>query len=83
MGVGVQGKASGEVAQHAGHGLDVHTVLQGDGCEGVTEVMEPDFWDPGSSQYSLKHIVDAVRRDGATIGGRENVLVIGFRLLLF
>ena len=47
MGIGVQGEACGEVTQHAGYGLDVHTVLQGDGCEGVTEVVESDFRDPG------------------------------------
>lgn len=35
MGVGVQGKACGEVTQHAGDGLDVHTILEGDGGEGV------------------------------------------------
>jgi len=35
MGIGVQGEASGEVTQHAGHRLDVHTVLQGNGGEGV------------------------------------------------
>ena len=31
VGVGVQGEACGEVTQHAGHGLDVHTILQGNG----------------------------------------------------
>ena len=35
MGVGVQGEACGEVAEHAGYGLDVYTVLQGQGGEGV------------------------------------------------
>ena len=35
MGVGVQGEACGEVPQHAGHRLDVHTVLKCNGCEGV------------------------------------------------
>ena len=33
VGVGVQGEAGGEVAQHAGNGLDVHTVLQRQGRE--------------------------------------------------
>ena len=45
MGIGVQGEASGEVTQHAGYSLDVHAVLQGDGGEGVTEVMESDLRD--------------------------------------
>ena len=35
MGISVQGKACGEVTQHAGDGFDIHAVLQGDGCEGV------------------------------------------------
>ena len=45
MGVGVQGEACGEVTQHAGHCLDVHSVLQCDGCEGVAEVMKPNLRD--------------------------------------
>ena len=45
MGVGVQGEACGEVAQHTADGLDVHTVLKCDGCEGVAEVMESDLGD--------------------------------------
>ena len=35
MGVGVQGEACGEVAQHAADGFDIHTVLQSEGGEGV------------------------------------------------
>ena len=42
MGIGVQGEACGEVTQHAGHRLDVHTILQGDGSEGVAEVMKSE-----------------------------------------
>ena len=34
MGVGVQGEACREVAQHAGDRLNVHSVPEGDGCEG-------------------------------------------------
>ena len=57
MGVGVQGEACGEVTQHAGHGLDIHTVLEGDGGEGVAEIMESDLRDaclspePASAYY--------------------------------
>ena len=40
MGIGVQGEACGEVAQHAGHRFDINTVLEGDGCEGETEIVE-------------------------------------------
>ena len=35
MCIGIQRKPSGEVPQHTGYRLDIHTVLQGDGCEGV------------------------------------------------
>lgn len=35
MGIGVQGEPGGEVSQHAADRLDVHTVLQGDGGEGM------------------------------------------------
>ena len=45
MGIGVQSEACGEVTQHTGDGLDVHTVLERDGGEGVAEVMEPNFRD--------------------------------------
>ena len=45
MDIGVQGKISGEVTQHAGHRLDVHTVLESDGCEGVAKIVKPDLWD--------------------------------------
>ena len=45
MGVGVQGEACGEVTQHAGHRLDIHSVLEGDGGEGVAEVVESDLGD--------------------------------------
>ena len=35
MSVGVEGESGGEVAQHTGHCLDVHPVLQSQCCEGV------------------------------------------------
>jgi len=35
MSVGVQGKACGEVPQHAGYRLDIHTVLEGQCCESM------------------------------------------------
>ena len=38
MCVGIQSKPGGEVSQHTGHDLDIHTVLEGDGGEGVAEI---------------------------------------------
>ena len=83
MGIGIQGEACGEVSQHAGHSLDVYPVLEGDGCEGVAEVMESDLWDASPLQHPLKHIIDAVRGDGTTVGGWEYILVVGFGFLIF
>ena len=82
MGIGVQGESCGEVTQHAGHGLDIHTVLEGNGGEGVAEVMESDLRDTCSFQHPLQHIIDAVRRDGATVRRREHIGVVGLALLL-
>ena len=45
MGIGIQGEAGEEVAQHAGHRLDIHSVLECDGGEGAPEVMKSDLRD--------------------------------------
>ena len=83
MGIGVQGEASGEVTQHAGHSLDVHTILQGNGCEGVAEVVESDLRNACPFQHPLQHIIDTVRRDGTTVRRGKHIGVIGFGFLLF
>ena len=61
MGVGVQGEAGGEVAQHTGYGFYVNSVLEGNGSEGVAEIMESDLRDACSCQHSFQHIVYTVR----------------------
>ena len=38
VGVGPQGEPGVEVAQHGGYCFHIHTVLQGGGGEGVTEI---------------------------------------------
>ena len=38
VGVGPQGEPGVEVAQHGGYCFHIHTVLQGRGSEGVTEI---------------------------------------------
>ena len=53
VGVGAQGKASVVVPQHGGHRFDVHTVLEGCGGEGVSEIMEPDILQSGVLQDLL------------------------------
>ena len=40
MGVGVQGESGREMAEHARYGLDVSTILERDGCKGVTLMLE-------------------------------------------
>ena len=82
VGVGVQGEACGEVTQHTGHRLDIHTVLEGNGCEGVAEVMESDLWDACPFENTLEHVIYAVRGDGAAVGGWEYILVMGLGFLL-
>ena len=43
MCVGVEGESGGEVAQHTGHCLDVHPVLQSQCCEGVAQAVADAF----------------------------------------
>ena len=40
MSVGVQREACRKMPQHARYGFDVHTVLQGQRCEGVAQVRQ-------------------------------------------
>ena len=83
MGIGVQCEACGEVAEHAADGLDIYTILEGNGCEGVAEVVESDLGDASPFQHPLKHIIHTVRGDRAAIGRREYILVMGLGFLLF
>ena len=82
MGVGIQGEACGEVAQHSGHRLDIHAVLEGDGSKGVAEVVESDLRNASPFQHSLQHIIHAVRGDGATVRRGKHIGVIGLSFLL-
>ena len=83
MGIGIQCEPGGEVAEHSADGFDIHTVLQGDGGEGVAEIVKSHLGNPGSGEDSLQHIIHAVRGDGAAVGGGEHILVVGLRYLLF
>ena len=53
MGIGIQREPGGEVAEHAGYSFYVNPVLQRNRSEGVAEVVESDFWDACSCQYTL------------------------------
>ena len=71
VGVGVQGKTSAEVAQNGRDGFHVYPVLQGQGSEGVAQVVEPHIRQPCPFQHPAEHIPNTVRRDGPTVGRRE------------
>ena len=43
MGVGTKGEASIVVTQHAADGFHIHTVLECQGCECMSEVMKSDM----------------------------------------
>ena len=84
MGVGVQGESRREVAQHPGDGLDIYAVLERQRGEGVSKVVETDFWQTCPLQHPVEHMEDTVRRDGATCGGWKYVLAVAaFFLLCF
>ena len=61
MGVGIQSKAGGEVAQHAGNRFDVHAVLQRQRSEGMAQIVEADGGQPGPLQHAMQHVQNAVR----------------------
>ena len=41
VGIGVQGEACRVMAKHTADGLHIHTVLEGQGGEGMAKVVEP------------------------------------------
>ena len=61
VGVGPQSEPSVEVAQHGGHCFHIHTVLQGRGSEGVTEIVESEVFQSGILQDLLVEVHHAVR----------------------
>ena len=56
VGVGPQGETGVEVAQHGGHCFHIHTVLQGRGSEGVTEIVESEVFQSGILQDLLVEV---------------------------
>ena len=76
MSVGIQREACRKMPQHARYGFDVHTVLQGQRCEGVTEIVESDAGQPSPFQHPLEHVQDAVRGHGTSSGRWEHPFVV-------
>ena len=61
VGVGIQREARRVVAEHTADGLDVHSVLERHGCEGVAEFVKADAGQPSPFQNPLEHVQHAVR----------------------
>ena len=53
VGVGAKGEPCVVVAQHTGDGLDVHAVLQGQGREGVSRIVETHLGQSCSLQHPV------------------------------
>ena len=53
VGVGPQGKSGIVVPQHSGDRFDVHTVLEGQGGEGMTEIVEAKVFQTSVLQNAL------------------------------
>lgn len=49
----------------------------------VAQIVESDLRDASPFEDAPEHIVDAVLRDGANLGGGKHMLVIGLGFLLF
>ena len=61
VGVGAESEARVIVSQRAGQRLDVHTVLEGQRGEGVSEVMKPDVLCTDGLQDFLMGVPEGVR----------------------
>ena len=68
MGVGVQGEPGAVVAQHPGDRFHIHPILEGQGSEGVSQIMEPDSRQSRPFQHPVEHVEHAVRGHGAVCG---------------
>ena len=54
MGVGCEGESGTAVPQHAGHSFDINAVLQGQGREGMPQIVEADVFQPGILEDLLR-----------------------------
>lgn len=70
VGVGGQCEPGAAVSQHAGHGFDINSILQGKGCEGVPKLVEAENGDYGiiTTKYMLQcYGTHAVVRNGRVV----------------
>ena len=78
MSVGIQRKACRKMPQHTRHGLDVHSVLQCQRCEGVPQIVEPYLWQSCPRQYPEQHMQHAIWGDGVAVRRWEYILTSYF-----
>ena len=71
VGVDIQGESRREMPQHPGYRFDVHSVLEGQGGKGVTEIMEPHARQSRPFQHPVEHVQHAVRGDRPARGAGE------------
>ena len=78
MGVGAERESGVIVSQHTADGFDVHSILQCQRCEGVSEVVKSDVRQPGVLQDLLVQVYDGVWVVHLTSRRRgEHVRVVG------
>lgn len=83
VGIGIQGEPRGVMPQHTGDGLDIYAVLESQGGESVSKVVEPHLGQPCPFQDPVEHMEDAVRGDGATCGRRKYIFAVALFFLLY
>ena len=66
MGIGVEGKASGEVPQHTAYRLDVHTILERDGSESVAKIVKTNGTQIILDQKLLELLRNEIRIEQST-----------------
>ena len=74
VGVGAESEARVVVSQRTGQRLDVHSVLEGQRGEGVSEVVKPDVLRADGLQDFLMGVAEGIRVEhGAGLGRYEQV----------
>lgn len=84
MGIGTQGEPCAVMPQGAGQGFHVHAILQGQRCESMPEVMEPNVLRTNSLKNFLMGVPEGIRIEhSACLGRREHKRIPRMLLVLF
>ena len=81
MGIGVQREPGGIVSQHPGDRFDVHTVLERQRCECVSQIMKAHLRQSRLFQHPVEHIQNTVQGDRAARGRREHIVAVRLTFL--